>query len=104
MRRWTEAEVGRAKPVRGVVLGMHSSFAEIGNFVVQIAVLHGTAAKNLIITEGIVIEDRHGFALFDLLREDGIRLQSQCVGREVGEAVGKENVQVLVPLLGIGSG
>ena len=80
------------------MLGMHPAAAEIGDFVMQIAVFLGAVAEGFIIPQGILLVERQGFAQFDLFGQDGIGLQSEGVGRKVGKIVLKEEVQIAVPL------
>ena len=104
MCRRPEALVWGAEPIAGVVLGVHPTAAEVGDLVMQITVLGSATAKNLIIAQGIVLVDGWHLAQFDLFGQDGVGLQGERVGREVGEVQFEEKVEVTVPLLGIGDG
>ena len=57
MRRRAEAGIGCAEPIAGVVFGVHTALAEVGNLVMQIPVFGSTLAKNLIIAQGILFID-----------------------------------------------
>ena len=56
------------------MLRVHSSLAKVGNLVMQIAVFSGSFTQDVIIAQGILLVDGHGFALLDLLGQDGIGL------------------------------
>ena len=86
------------------MLGVHPTAAEIGNLIMQITVFGGAATKDFVIAQRVLLIDGQGFPLFDLLGQDGIGFQSESVCREVGKVVGKENIQISVPLFGVGGG